>query len=247
MSITVLNNHRDQSNLQAGNIAFHLSAWKEITSDRTILEMVKGYNIEIIESCEQTCEPKTIPFSKEENDFMHSEIQKLLEQKVIEVSNEEKYQFMSNVFLRPKKDGSFRMILNLINFNSTLPYHHFKMDSVQTCICLVTPGVFMASLDLKDAYYSVPVSLESRKFLKFRWNNTLYQYTCLPNGLCSAPRIFTKLMKPVLSYLRAQGFLCSIYLDDLYLQGDIFTECTEHTIRSETPLKTWLCGTPRKI
>ena len=170
VSITVLNNHknRDQSDFQAGNIAFHLSAWKEITSDRTILEMVKGYNIEIIESCEQTCEPKTIPFSKEENEFMHSEIQKLLEKKVIEVSNEEKYQFVSNVFLRPKKDGSFRMILNLKNFNSTLPYHHFKMDSVQTCICLVTPGVFMASLDLKDAYYSVPVSLETRKFLKFR-------------------------------------------------------------------------------
>ena len=60
------------------------------------------------------------------------------------------------------------------------------MDSVQTCICLVTPGVFMASLDLKDAYYSVPVSLESRKFLKFRWNNTLNQYTCLPKLMASA-------------------------------------------------------------
>ena len=35
-------------------------------------------------------------------------------------------------------------------------------------------------------------------------------------------------MKPVLSHLRAQVILCSIYLDDLYLQGDTFTECTEH-------------------
>ena len=35
-------------------------------------------------------------------------------------------------------------------------------------------------------------------------------------------------MKPVLPQLRAPGILCSIYLDDLYLQGDTFTECTEH-------------------
>ena len=72
----------------------------------------------------------------------------------------------------------------------------------------------------------VPISGKHRKYLKFRWKGVLYHYTCLPNGLCSAPRFFTKLFKPVLSHLRAQGFTSSIYLDDLFLQGD--TECTNN-------------------
>ena len=57
----------------------------------------------------------------------------------------------------------------------------------------------MASVDLKDAYCSVPVASLSLKLVKFSWKGKLYQYTCLPNGLSSCPRKFTKLLKPVYS------------------------------------------------
>ena len=32
------------------------------------------------------------------------------------------------------------------------------MDTIQTALKLMRPGCFMASVDLKDAYYSVPVA-----------------------------------------------------------------------------------------
>ena len=48
------------------------------------------------------------------------------------------------------------MILNLKDLNGYIPYLHFKMDSIKTVLQNVTPGCFMASLDLKSAYYSVP-------------------------------------------------------------------------------------------
>ena len=35
----------------------------------------------------------------------------------------------------------------------------------------MTPGCFMTSIDLKDAYYSVPMALEHQKYLKFVWRN----------------------------------------------------------------------------
>ena len=44
-------------------------------------------------------------------------------------------------------------------------------------------------LDLKDAYYSVPVNPQHRKYLRFEF----YEFTCLPNGLASAPRVLQKL------------------------------------------------------
>ena len=50
----------------------------------------------------------------------------------------------------------------------------------------------------------------------------------MPNGLSSAPRIFTKLMKPVYSVLRCQGFENVGYIDDTYLKGSTFQDCEKN-------------------
>ena len=86
----------------------------------------------------------------------------------------------------------------------------------------------MASIDLKDICYTLPVHPDHQKFLKFKFNENLYQYTCLPNGLSSAPRIFTKLLKHVYSTLRGMGHVISGYIDDSYLQRDTYNECTKN-------------------
>lgn len=63
----------------------------------------------------------------------------------------------------------------------------------------------MASIDLKDAYLSVTIWEGHQKYLRFVWNSQLYEFQCLPFGLCSSPRVFTKLLKPVLARLCHQG------------------------------------------
>ena len=140
-------------------------------------------------------------------------------------SSHEPDEFISNIFLRKKKDGTYRMILNLKQLNEFIVYHHFKMDSLQAATELMKPGCFMASIDLKDAYYTVSIHQEFQKYLKFQVDGKLYQYTCLPNGLSNAPRLFTKLMKPVYATLREQGHTNLGYIDDSLLLGDTITEC----------------------
>ena len=71
----------------------------------------------------------------------------------------------------------------------------------------------MASIDLKDAYYSVPIAQAHQKYLKFQWENKLYAFTCFPNGLAFCRRKFTKLLKPVYSGLRQLGYVSSPYID----------------------------------
>ena len=83
----------------------------------------------------------------------------------------------------------------------------------------------MASVDIRDACYTLPIVIEHQQYLKFAWKDKLYRYTGLPNGLASAPRIFTKLLKPVLKELRQKGHLSSSYIDDCYLQGEPYGEC----------------------
>jgi len=63
----------------------------------------------------------------------------------------------------------------------------------------------------------VPIHESCRKFLRFLWKGTFYQFKALPFGLCSAPRIFTKVLKPVAAFLRSKAIRVLIYLDDFLL------------------------------
>lgn len=49
------------------------------------------------------------------------------------------------------------MILDLSDIKADLTYQHFKMESLQTAMDIMQEGGYMASLDLADAYYSVPI------------------------------------------------------------------------------------------
>ena len=82
---------------------------------------------------------------------------------------------------------------------------------------LIERGDWMVKLDLQDAYLLVAVHSEHFKFLRFYWKGILYEYVCLPFGLSSAPRVFTKLLRPVVAYLRSLGIRLFIYLDDLLI------------------------------
>ena len=64
-----------------------------------------------------------------------------------------------------------------------------------------------------DAYYSVRMAKQLRKCLRFEFDEKLYEYTSLPNGLACATRIFTQLMQPVYATLRLRGLIyaCRIY------------------------------------
>ena len=96
------------------------------------------------------------------------------------------YSFYFSYFHYPKKDGSHRVIFNLKTFNKSVAFYQFKMDTLETAIRLMTPGCFMTSIDLRDAYYSVPIASEHQKCLKFFWPYQLYAFNCLPMGLTSS-------------------------------------------------------------
>ena len=78
----------------------------------------------------------------------------------------------------------------------------------------------MASIDLRKAYFSLPIHHINRPFLRFEWNSQLYQYTSLPNGLSSGPRVFTREMKIVFAVLRDRGCDCVFYMEDSFFVAE---------------------------
>ena len=100
------------------------------------------------------------------------------------------------------------------------------MDSVWTAIRLIAPNCYMASNDLKDAYYLVAIAKPYQKYFKREWNNMLFKLTCFPNGFAFCPRKFTKLTKPVFSTLRQLG-----HLPSSYKESRTFRRCTEWCLK----------------
>ena len=65
--------------------------------------------------------------------------------------------YVSRIFTRIKKDGNYRMILNLKTFNEFLKFKPCKLESIEDALDLITEGCYFGSVDLKDAYYSIPI------------------------------------------------------------------------------------------
>ncbi|MES9882674.1 MAG: reverse transcriptase domain-containing protein [Sedimenticola sp.] len=222
-----MNNKPD--NFVAGKIGENYLAWLDITSDKWILDIVKnGYCIEFLEYPLQDSLPKMIKFNDADAQVIDVEIHKLLHKQVIRPIEARDAKFVSNIFIRPKRDGSHRLILNLRILNEQVEKLHFKMETLKSALALVTKDCFFALLDLRDAYFSVRVCKCCQPWLSFKWNSQYFCFTCLPNGLSSAPRVFTKLLKPLFSSLRKRGHCNSAYIDDCLLKSDTREECLEN-------------------
>lgn len=134
-------------------------------------------------------------------------------------------QFLSRYFLADKSSGGKRFILNLKPLNTFIRTCHFKMENIKTVTNLVQQDCYMASIDLKDAYFLINVDVMDRKFLRFSFDGKIYEFTCLPFGLASAPYTYTKLLKPVVHYLRNNNITCVNYLDDFLIFGETAKDC----------------------
>ena len=87
-------------------------------------------------------------FFKKDESAIDLEIQKNLAKGVITKREHETGEYISPIFITQKPGGSCRLILNLKNLNEDISYIHFKMETLQSVLSLITPGCYLASLDL---------------------------------------------------------------------------------------------------
>jgi hypothetical protein len=128
--------------------------------------------------------------------------------------------FLSTLFLVPKKDGGQRPVINLKGLNAFVTTPHFKMEGIHTLKNLLREGDWLVKIDLKDAYFSIPIHQNHRKYLCFQVDQKVYQFNCLPFGLTSAPWVFTKTLRPVAALGRELGMRLIMYIDDFLLMAE---------------------------
>ncbi|KAJ8917013.1 hypothetical protein NQ315_012931 [Exocentrus adspersus] len=208
----------------AGTLKLFAHNWKQINVCSPVINWIKGYKIQFNKK-PRGGRHKTQTIKTAELPRYNRAITELLNIGAVEKCYATKGEFLSPYFLRKKPNGKYRFILNLKELNKNITAPHFKLEDYRTAQKIITQNSFLATIDLKDAYFLVPIHTKHKKYLRFKFQEQLYQFTCLPFGLCTAPYIFTKILKPVVKQLRLEGLKTVVYLDDWLIIGQSIQEC----------------------
>lgn len=163
------------------------------------------------------CKPYRLPPSQREQ--IDTEIQKMLEQDIIEVA---RCEWSSPLLIVPKKadhDGNkkWRVVVDYRQLNKCIEDDLFPLPCISTILDSLAGAVYFTHLDLSQGYYQIELKEECRKFTSFLTDKNQYQMKRLPMGLKISPRAFSRAMTVAMSGLNYSK--CFIYLDDLIVFG----------------------------
>ena len=134
-------------------------------------------------------------FNEKEDVFLQQKIDRLLEQGVISKDNLVK--FISPINCVPKKNGTFRLVIDLRKLNSC---GNFKYEDINSILEFVSPKDKRVTLDIKDGFYHVPISPNSQQYMGFMYKNEKFKWCKLPSGLCVSPYFFCKILRPIVAF-----------------------------------------------
>ncbi|XP_053161469.1 uncharacterized protein LOC128349360 [Hemicordylus capensis] len=175
LNSTKKTNTRNNISLNSARItiklASHAQVWHHITSDQWVLSIVAmGYVMEFKEH---------LPFLAmrytPESPVLWEEVQKLLLKEAISPVQGALSQtgFYSRYFLIPKRDGGIRPIMDLHGLNQYIEVRKFRMTTLQAILLFLHEN-WIASLDLKDAYFHVSIQENHCKYLRFTMGTEIY-------------------------------------------------------------------------
>ena len=209
--------------------------WKKLTSDRWVLKTIRtGLTLDLVSSPVLN-EPFDSATSLRNRPEDFGQLQKTLDSFVAkeiveEVAETDTEGIYAAFFGVAKKDTTdLRGCWDGRRLNEHIAYEHFKMEGISTVRDLVQPKDWLTKIDISDAYPHIAIPPKLRHLFRFVWNGKTFQYRSMCFGLSSAPRVWTRIMKPIVNLLRQLGIRCVIYLDDLLLLNSSPQEAREVT------------------
>ncbi|XP_068027059.1 uncharacterized protein [Melanerpes formicivorus] len=138
-----------------------------------------------------------------------------------------------------KPNGAYRLVQDLRAVNEITKTLHPVVANPYTLLTRLKDNLaWFTVLDLKDAFFCLPLAPESQKIFAFEWESvdrgrkTQLTWTVLPQGWCNSPTIFgNQLAKELEQWERPLGDGTLLqYVDDLLIATMTEEECIEWTI-----------------
>ena len=185
-----------------GRLSNFWRAWEEIGAEPWVVQTLKeGYRIPFLVNpplqlglkCDTTPHVRLLsPHDMNEikRVSLDQAVEDMIEKGAIEIAPLT-LGFYSRIFLVPKPDGRWRPIIDLSNLNRYIHCPKFKMETPATILRAVQIGQWLTSLDMKDAYFHIPIHPEHRRYLRFCHNGRTWQFKALPFGLSTVGSGYT--------------------------------------------------------
>ena len=202
--------------IYSNKVANCLVFWQSIGTPAWVIDsIINGISISFVENVN----PQLFPFANNRfsalsnESFVDEEIEKLLAEEAIRLEST-RPAVVNPLSVATSAKGKFRLILDLSELNAFVEPPRFKCEDMGVAWPSFSKNSFALAFDLKSGYHHVKINENSRKFLGFFWKGRYFVFNVLPFGLCSAPFIFTKFLRPLVRKWRSQGITIFLYLDD---------------------------------
>lgn len=137
-------------------------------------------------------------------------IKDLLDKNIIKDSDSP---FASPVLLVKKKDGNDRMCVDYRALNKIIEKDRFPLPLIEDQVDKLGKAKYYISIDMKNGFYQIPVSPDSRKYTAFVTPDGHYEFLKMPFGICNGPSVFQRAITKAVQHLK---FLL-VYIDDILI------------------------------
>ena len=157
------------------------------------------------------------------NPITKAALRKIIQDKLKrEIITESKSACSSSVRLVPKPGGGVRFCVDYRILNKSIKPDAYTLPSTQDQFSALAGNKYFTSLDMKEAFWTVPLTKRSQELTAFRTPDGLFMYKRMPMGLKTASAMFCRFIDNVLGDLKWESVLT--YIDDLLIASKTMTE-----------------------
>lgn len=154
---------------------------------------------------------------------VNKELEQMLADDIIEPSSSP---WASPIVLVKKPDGSYRFCVNYKKLNEVSLPDAYPLPFVANTLDKLRDAKYLSTIDLKSAYWQIPVAKESRPLTAFVVpTRGLFQFKRMPFGLHNSPATWQRFIDRVIGFdLEKHVF---VYLDDIIICTPTFSKHLE--------------------
>ena len=164
---------------------------------------------------------KNRKFSEEQNKFIDDEVQKLINQDIIQISSSNWCSRIVLAYQAKKTKPRLCIDYRTVNALSVEPLAH-PLPNIEQILDQFRHQSWFHCLDLFQGYHQCELERDSREITAFATRKGLFEFKRMPFGLNSCPTTYQALMESVL------GELCwkvaVVYIDDVIIFGTSYEE-----------------------